>query len=312
MPILETSIPAIEVLDTFLSSNLTTSSNFRSSPHTTSASTQGFEPILNIEGTRVPISHIDNVPALHSPTIELDAPITGSRVTVNYPGASSGTVWTTTATDATFAISCVYDATSYETSDYETSEAQEKRRKTQLRQVMKSNLLFDEESFRQPSLNKKITPQETKARNTLRDLISERVWRKYLTNGFVIIPAKSGKFYQVFNDQRHIRVYVKGKLSDEICIHTEGCPPTDHILNIMMMIHNDEQLLWTEGISNVYPKGNNQDNLYTELNPNAGVIFSTYGRVIYNDDGTLYDALVDHLPKKLSLVETYKKMKEAA
>ena len=33
----------------------------------------------------------------------------------------------------------------------------------------------------------------------------------------------------------------------EICIHSEGCPPTDHIMNVMMMIQHDESDLWNLG-----------------------------------------------------------------
>jgi len=57
--------------------------------------------------------------------------------------------------------------------------------------------------------------------------------------------------YQVFHTQNHIKVYKKGIRIKEICIHTAGeCPPTDHILNMMCLINNEEHLLWEEG--NIY------------------------------------------------------------
>jgi len=95
----------------------------------------------------------------------------------------------------------VVNSNIYVTSN-ESAEAIAKRR---LKEIMKSNLLIRGRS-RHLALPRYVTPQEAKARETLRDLISEREYRRYLTNGFVIIQAVSGKCYQVFNDQRHIKV----------------------------------------------------------------------------------------------------------
>jgi len=138
----------------------------------------------------------------------------------------------------------------------ESAESKKARINQSLVRQMKSNLRLGGFS-RQISILNKVSPQEDKARASLRDLISEREWRRYMTNGFVIVKATSGRSYQIFNDQRHIKVYVKGKLSSEICIHTDSsCPKTDHILNIMSLIEHDENLIWTKGIGNVYHKEN--------------------------------------------------------
>lgn len=138
----------------------------------------------------------------------------------------------------------------------ETPESKEMRIKNQIKQIMKTNLLIKNNS-RHLRLGNIVSVQEEKARETLRDMISERDWRRYLTNGFVIVKAPSGKFYQIFNDQRHVKVYQKGILTDEICIHTHAdtkCPPTDHILNLMFLVQNDESLIWAKGVGNVYSK----------------------------------------------------------
>ena len=168
--------------------------------------------------------------------------------------------------------------------------------KDYIKQVIKSNLLIKVKSTRQ-KLDQKISSQEIKARMTLRDLISEREYRRYLTNGFVMIHGLSNKWYQIFNDQRRIKVYNKGKLTDEICIHTDvnECPKTDHILNMMCLIQNDENLIWTKGVSNVYPKNSSS---YTDAFNDYN--FNTATDITYNISN-----------KKLNLVETYKQLRVA-
>lgn len=89
------------------------------------------------------------------------------------------------------------------------------------------------------------SPSEMKARDTLRDLISERDWRNYVMNGFLMIQGPSGKRYQVFNDQRRIRVFEGRENTYELCIHTDRqCPPTDHVLNLKLFIEFDEDSVW--------------------------------------------------------------------
>jgi len=197
----------------------------------------------------------------------------------------------------------------------ESAESKEARVKAQLRQMMKSNLLVKMGTNRQLLLKNKVAPQEIKARQTLRDQISERQWRGYLTNGFIMIQGASGKcFYQVFNDQRHIKVYKKGKLTDEICIHTTSdtkCPPTDHILNMMFLIQNDEKIIWTKGIGNVY----NKDGTNSMVLGVAGGITVTDGQAMQGFIAGGEDVPVEYVMSEprsnLSLVETYKKLKAA-
>jgi hypothetical protein len=94
---------------------------------------------------------------------------------------------------------------------------------------------------------------ELVARRTLRDMLLESEYRRYLTNGFIMVKGASGKFYQIFSDQRHIKVYEKGVLTDELCIRTvENCPPTDHVISMKLMAELEEHNLWKE--SNVYKK----------------------------------------------------------
>jgi len=122
-----------------------------------------------------------------------------------------------------------------------------------LRRFIKSNLLIKVRDPRGAFLGAKVDPRELKARDTLRDMLSEAEWRRYVTNGFVMVKGVSGRFYQVFNDQRRIQVYHRGKAMASICIHTDrSCPPTDHVINMKVLIETDEELVWKEGnVSNL-------------------------------------------------------------
>lgn len=123
-----------------------------------------------------------------------------------------------------------------------------------LSKTLKNNLLPCIR-YRHVPFYKKIDDPEKKALNTLRDLLSEKDFKKYLINGFIMVRGNSGKFYQIFKNQKHIRVYEKGILIKELCIHTDAkeVPPTDHVLNIKVMIECDELSLWNNS-NNYDPK----------------------------------------------------------
>jgi hypothetical protein len=102
----------------------------------------------------------------------------------------------------------------------------------------------------------KITPSELKARETLRDMILESEYRRYITNGFVMVKAiQSSRWYQIFNDRQKINVYEDGKKVCSLCIHTDdSCPPTDHIINMKLLAEIDEEKIWAS--ANSYPVDN--------------------------------------------------------
>jgi hypothetical protein len=120
-------------------------------------------------------------------------------------------------------------------------------KKHQFKTQMKSNLLI-KFSTRRTWISQQVPEPEIRARETLRDMLSEAEWRRYMTNGFVMIRGNKGYWYQVFNDQRHVKVFKDNKICAEICIHTvRSCPPTDHILNAMTLIRFDEDAFWRLG-----------------------------------------------------------------
>jgi hypothetical protein len=92
----------------------------------------------------------------------------------------------------------------------------------------------------------KISTQELKARETLREMITESEYRRYIANGFIMVKAASGLWYQIFNKSAgyHVRSYKDGKPFESLCIHTDAqCPPTDHVINMKVLAEIDEEAL---------------------------------------------------------------------
>jgi len=120
-----------------------------------------------------------------------------------------------------------------------------------IKEVLKKNIKIIIPS-RQETLTIQASIAEMKARTTLRDMLSEKDFRKYLINGFVMVQGDTGKWYQIFMKQKHVRVYERGKFIKELCIHTAAkeCPPTDHALHLKIMVECDEQAIWDN--SNLY------------------------------------------------------------
>jgi len=100
-----------------------------------------------------------------------------------------------------------------------------------------------------------IDPAEIKARETLRDMITEKDWRRFITNGFIMVKGQSGFWYQIFSKGKgDIRVFKHGKKVHTICIHTDAeCPPSDHVINMKVMVELDEPSVWNGGnVSPIY------------------------------------------------------------
>lgn len=140
-------------------------------------------------------------------------------------------------------------------SGYTSSEiSKEEALKQTIKQFMRSNLLI--KRGRERGLDKAINSNEIKARNTLRDHITERAYRRYLTNGFIVVQGKSGLCYQVFNDRRHTMVFHNNQKVGEICINTDySCPPTDHVITIKTLLELDEVSVWNGGNLKKFSEG---------------------------------------------------------
>lgn len=100
-------------------------------------------------------------------------------------------------------------------------------------------------SRQKPIERKKITSAERKAQESLREILLESEWRRYITNGFIMVRGPSGRFYQLFRDGRHTEVFYRGKKVYSLCIRTAGeCPPSDHVLGLKLRLEYDEESVW--------------------------------------------------------------------
>ena len=99
-------------------------------------------------------------------------------------------------------------------------------------------------------------PSEERAINTLREEISETDYRRYIARGFINVPGASGRVYQIFRRNPHVKVWLRGTLVEEICIVIQDSrvPPTDKLIAFKTMIEADEEQFRKFG--NVYKNTN--------------------------------------------------------
>lgn len=98
-----------------------------------------------------------------------------------------------------------------------------------------------------------IADNEQQAMQTLREVITETEFRKYIKYGFVLVKGKSGDTYQIFRNRSHTKVWRAGKIIEEVCVRIKNdikAPPTDNVVAFKAMIENDEAAFKTLG--NVY------------------------------------------------------------
>lgn len=97
-----------------------------------------------------------------------------------------------------------------------------------------------------------VSKEESIAIEMLREMITEAEYRKYIKDGFICVKGVSGKIYQVFRHNNHVRVWHNGKLIEEICsyISDTSVPPTDKVVAFKTIIETDEEEF--RSLGNVY------------------------------------------------------------
>ena len=87
-----------------------------------------------------------------------------------------------------------------------------------------------------------LSDAEWMAMKSLRDMVSEADFRKYIKYGFILVKGASGKIYQVFRNRMHTKVYLKGVLVEEVCVRIRdtSIPPTDNVIAFKTIIETDE------------------------------------------------------------------------
>lgn len=88
----------------------------------------------------------------------------------------------------------------------------------------------------------KYEKNEWNAIETLREMITEQEFRKYIKYGFVLVTGNSGRVYQVFRNKSHTKVWEKGRVVEEICVRIKDrkIPLTDNVIAFKQLIEIDE------------------------------------------------------------------------
>lgn len=83
---------------------------------------------------------------------------------------------------------------------------------------------------------------EMTAIETLREMITEADFRKYMVHGFLLVKGQSGRIYQVFRNKSHTKVWENGKVVEEVCVRIKDrkIPPTDSVIALKVLIETNE------------------------------------------------------------------------
>lgn len=93
---------------------------------------------------------------------------------------------------------------------------------------------------------------ELTAIETLREMISEAEYRKYIKDGFICVRGASGKVYQIFRGRNHTRIWENGVVIEEVCVYISdrNIPPTDAVIAFKTIIETSEEEF--KSLGNVY------------------------------------------------------------
>jgi len=124
--------------------------------------------------------------------------------------------------------------------------------KEHIRNTIKSNLIIKVKDRSYP-IKVDLKDPEHIALLTLREMVSEVDFRRYLKYGFIIVSGKSGRSYQIFRKQSHTKVFMNGSLKEEVCVRLRGgVPPTDNVIAFKTLIETSEDLFRSSG--NIYKR----------------------------------------------------------
>ena len=258
-------------------------SNFFFSPTATTAGNLTVSGILSngITSTATTSNHINIVPTSGNTL--------SGNIYLSTGDIVSGNVRIASATTGTISVTDTNVFTVYENGLYSVTTGGDLTaiyKTNPVKEIIKDNLLI-RVKHRGSGILGKWSLEEQRAQDTLRDMLTEKDWRRYVTNGFIMVRGASNNWYQIFSSREKIRVYRDGKITHKICIHSDDkCPPTDHVINMKVMVELDEISLWDSG------------NVYSTV-AGGGITFdATCGNVVFN------------IPKKRSIIDIYKDKKE--
>lgn len=122
-----------------------------------------------------------------------------------------------------------------------------------IRTTMKANLAILVKPGRNDGWRRDGGETEAVALDTLREMITEEEFRRYIKYGFVAVRGRSGNVYQIFRNKHHTKVWKGNKVVEEVCVrirYEARVPPTDNVIAFMAMVQADEDAFRKAG--NVY------------------------------------------------------------
>jgi len=105
---------------------------------------------------------------------------------------------------------------------------------------------------RHSSLRRTTDIREIRARQTLKRLIGENAFEKYIVRGFITFKGESGRTYQIFPGHGKVAVWQKGVQIEQLCVILTGdFPPTDSVIMRLLLIQESEDRF--KKFANVFP-----------------------------------------------------------
>lgn len=125
-------------------------------------------------------------------------------------------------------------------------------REEQLRQMLKQKLT-PQILFKRNGLSIPLKDPEKRARETLKNIVGEDRFKRYLKHGFLTLKGKSGLIYQIFPGHEMTKVWKNGEFIEKMCVVfvDSSVPPTDSVIMRMLVILDDEDAFRKR--ANVFP-----------------------------------------------------------
>lgn len=112
----------------------------------------------------------------------------------------------------------------------------------EIREIIKANMAPAVHTGSRRIMQHAEDVREMRARETLRVVLGEDSYQRFLRRGFVSVAAKSGRTYTIYRGHTLTGVYEKGQLIQRLCVDLEGgFAPTDSLLARYFMILHDEK-----------------------------------------------------------------------
>jgi hypothetical protein len=156
----------------------------------------------------------------------------------------AGTMWSNGSAESIISTA----STDYNTANYVYSDgyslSQTQTVKDVIKQQIRQNLTILVKSRAKADALSNASQNELVALETLREMISEEAFRKYLKYGFILVKGQEGKVYQIYKSKSHTRVWKGGRVIEEICVRIKSdvaAPLTDNVIAFKTMIEANEE-----------------------------------------------------------------------